>query len=166
MESPADALVHALKYGGWRDLGEMMGARMAAVPVPVGGDPVIVPVPTTEQRRRERGYNQAEVLARVVARLRGIPLVDGLERPGGRSQVRLNPQERLSNVMGSFVLRSGLGSCIRERDVILLDDVLTTGATALSATVALSGGGARSVHLLTFARAIPFQAEGRRHSPN
>lgn len=162
MEPPADALVHALKYGGWRTLGEMMGSRMAAVPGPVGGDAVAVPVPTTERRRRDRGYNQAQVLAAVVARLRGMPLVEALERPGGRTQVRLGPEERRANVMGSFRLLPAVGSRIRGREVILIDDVLTTGATAISAAGTLSQGGAGSVHLLTFARALPFGAEERR----
>lgn len=165
MEPPADALVHALKYGGWRSLGEMMGSRMASVSVPFQGKPVAVFVPTTEQRRRERGYNQAEVLARVVARLWGVPLVEALERPVGRTQVRLSPQERRSNVLGSFTLRPGLDSLIRGREVILIDDVLTTGATALSTVGALSKGGAGSVHLLTFARALPFATEECRPTP-
>jgi ComF family protein len=166
MEPPADALIHALKYGGWRSLGEMMGSRMAATSVPFRGDPVMVPVPTTERRRRERGYNQAEVLAGVVARLRGIPLVEALERPGGRTQVRLSSAERRSNVLGSFVLRPEARARILGKEVLLIDDVLTTGATALSATRTLSQGGAGSVHLLTFARALPFGAEDRRSSPS
>ena len=165
MEPPADALIHALKYGGWQRLGEMMGSRMAAVPVPFRGDPVAVPVPTTEQRRRERGYNQAEVLAEVVARLWGVPLVDALERQGGRTQVRLGSRERRSNVLGLFFLRPGSGSLVQGREVVLIDDVLTTGATALSAVGTLGEGGAGSVHLLTFARALPFDAEERRPYP-
>jgi len=158
LEPPADTLVHALKYGGWEALGAMMGSRMAAVPLPIQGRAVAVPVPTTEQRRRERGYNQAKVLAGVVARLRGVPLVEALERPGGRTQVRLGSQERRRNVAGSFRFRPGLGSRVRGMEVILIDDVLTTGATALAAVEALKEGGAGSVHLLTFARALPFAA--------
>jgi ComF family protein len=159
MEPPADALVHALKYGGWRSLGELMGSRMAAIALPLRGRAVAVPVPTTEQRRRERGYNQATILAQVVARLKEVPLVEALERPGGRTQVRLGPQERRRNVRGSFRARPDLGSRIEGRDVILIDDVLTTGATALAAVEALTEGGAGSVHLLTFARALPFASD-------
>ena len=75
LESPASDLVHALKYGGWRSLGELMGSRMAALVSQTIGDSVVVPVPTTPQRRRMRGYNQARVLAEVVARELGIPAI-------------------------------------------------------------------------------------------
>jgi ComF family protein len=166
MEPPADALVHALKYGGWRSLGEMMGRRMATVCPPVGGDPVVVPLPTTSRRRRMRGYNQARVLAEVVARELGVALVEALDRPSGGTQVRSGPRERRSNVHGSFRVVPSSRSRFRGLEVILIDDVLTTGATALSAASALGEKGAKSVRLLTFARALPFGAEGRRTSLN
>jgi len=162
MEPPADALVHALKYGGWSLLGEMMGCRMAAVCPPMGSESLVIPIPTTSRRRRLRGYNQARVLAEVVARELGIPLVEVLDRPKGGTQVRLGPRERRSNVQGSFRVIPSLCSRIQGLRVILVDDVLTTGATALSAALALGGKGAESVHLLTFARALPFGIEGRR----
>jgi ComF family protein len=162
METPADALVHALKYEGWRSLGEFMGRRMAAVCRPVSGDPIAVPTPTTPRRRRIRGYNQAEVLADVVARELGIPLVRALDRPKGGTQVRSGPMERRRNVEGSFQVLPSARSRIRGREVILIDDVLTTGATAVSAAGALGEKGARSVRLVTFARALPFGSEGRR----
>ena len=162
MEPPTDALVHALKYGGWRSLGEMMGRRMVAVSSPPGGNSVVVPIPTTSRRRRMRGYNQARVLAEVVARELGIATLEALDRPRGGSQVRLGPRERRSNVQGSFNVIPSLCSQIQGLEVILIDDVLTTGATALSAASALGEKGAKSVHLLTFARALPFGFEGHR----
>jgi ComF family protein len=162
MEPPADALVHALKYGGWHSLGEMMGRRMAAVYSPPERGLVVVPIPTTSRRRRMRGYNQARVLAEVVARELGVTVVEALDRSRGGTQVRLGPRERRSNVQGSFRVIPSSCSRIRGTGVILVDDVLTTGATALSAASALGEKGAKSVHLLTFARALPFGAEGRR----
>jgi ComF family protein len=162
MEPPADALVHALKYDGWRSLGSLMGRRMAEVCIQVSGGPLIVPVPTTSRRQRVRGYNQATVLAQVVSKRLELPLVDGLLRSHGGTQVRAGPRERREKVAGAFRVVSSARSRIRGRDVILIDDVLTTGATASSAAVALGEGGAGSVHLLAFARALPFGSGKRR----
>lgn len=164
MEPPADALVHALKYGGWRALGEFMGRRMAGVSPRPSGNPVVIPVPTTTRRRRERGYNQARVLAQVVAGELGFPLVDALERRKGRTQVRLGPRERKANVDGAFQVRPGLGSRIWGTEVILIDDVLTTGATSKAAALELGSLGADSVHLVTFARTLPVGTERRNRS--
>jgi ComF family protein len=164
MEAPADALVHALKYGGWRPLGELMGRRMAAVCPPVSPDSVVVPVPTTPERRRIRGYNQARVLAEVVARELDRTLFEGLSRAKGGTQVRAGPSDRRKKVEGAFDVVRTTRSRIRGREVILIDDVLTTGATASSAASALGETGAGPVHLLTFARALPFGSGGERGS--
>ncbi|MBT8395848.1 MAG: ComF family protein [Gemmatimonadetes bacterium] len=162
LEPPADALVHALKYGGWRSLANLMGRKMAQVCPRALTDPLIIPVPTTPGRRRTRGYNQAFVLAEAVAEeVRGT-VSEALARPRGRTQVRLGPSERRVNVEGSFVTVPSSRSRIRGREVILIDDVLTTGATALSATGVLAREGASSVCLLTFARALPFGGSGGR----
>lgn len=164
MEPPADALVHALKYGGWRSLGELLGRRMAAVCSEPDRPSVVVPIPTTSRRRRMRGYNQAGVLAEVVARQLGLVVVEAIDRPRGGTQVRLGPRERRSNVQGSFRVPPSSRSRIRELGVILIDDVMTTGATALAAVAALADTGVESVQLVTFARALPFGGEGRRDS--
>jgi ComF family protein len=159
LEPPADALVHALKYGGWRGLGQSMGRLMARrIPEPFP-ESVVVPVPTTHERRRARGYNQARVLAEVVAGELSLNLVDALERSRGRTQVSLAPVERRSNVAGAFRPRSAAFSRIQGAEVILVDDVLTTGATGASAAGALAEAGAKSVRLLTFARALPFRMD-------
>ncbi len=109
MEAPADALVHALKYGGWRSLGEVMGGYMAKLLPPMAGVPLVVPVPTTPHRKRMRGYNQARVLAEVVAGEIGACVEDALERPRGGTQVRMGPRERrcprVGRFSGAFVLR-------------------------------------------------------------
>ncbi|MEX1259077.1 MAG: phosphoribosyltransferase family protein [Gemmatimonadota bacterium] len=132
---------------------------MAHVPLPglpdLAGVP-IVPVPTTLRRLRDRGYNQAGVLAATVARATGGILLEALSRmEGGESQVALHPDERRANVKGAFLLRDSSAAEIRGRDILLVDDVLTTGATAVAAAETLGAGGARSVTLLTFARALP-----------
>jgi ComF family protein len=149
-------MIHALKYRGWRNMAELMGKKMAGEGPPRGSDPVLVPVPTTARRRRIRGYNQAAVLAGALSKLWKLPVQELLIRPSGRSQVRLGPRERAANVEGAFQLSGGFRSRIGGQDVILVDDVLTTGATAKAAALALAEGGIGSVHLRTFARALPF----------
>lgn len=162
LRPPADALVHALKYGGWPALADPMGRRMAAVELPVlpNSHTLAVPVPTTRARRRRRGYNQAELLARIVATERGIPWVDALERTGRSvTQVALHPTQRRANVENVFSCRPEGAERIGDGRVLLIDDVLTTGATAGAAAGVLIEAGARAVTLLTFARALPFRSD-------
>ncbi len=156
---PADAFVHALKYGGWEALALEMAERMIRPEVwpsdlPPGTP--IVPVPTTRERERDRGYNQAERLAKAVAEGVGFPLVHALTRRGsGGSQVALHPDERRANVEGAFSTDPACRFRVSGRAVVLVDDVLTTGATASAAALALEQGGATGVTLLVFARALP-----------
>lgn len=154
LEPPADALVHALKYGGWRGLAEPMGRRLARIcPLP---DHVIVPVPTTPARARRRGYNQAALLADAYARALGTAPLDGLVRVReGSSQVSLPPDQRRANVEGAFEVPRAAAAALAGRRVALVDDVLTTGATAGAAAGALERAGARGVIVITFARALP-----------
>lgn len=162
LQPPADRLVHALKYGGWRELAEPMGRRIARIPLAekAGGSvrAVVVPVPTTRTRRRRRGYNQAAALADTVARALDRPLLEALHRrDGGRTQVALHPLERGRNVSRAFSVRGAVASHLRQRPVLLVDDVLTTGATAGAAARCLEAAGAGSVTMLTFARALPYR---------
>lgn len=155
---PADGLVHALKYEGWRELGGFMSDAMVEVARDVPAD-VVVPVPTTGSRRKKRGYNQAEVLAELVASAIGVQMVQALNRRRGEgSQTSLTPAERRANVRGAFVRGPGLGALLRGADVLLVDDVLTTGATGGEAATALAGAGAGTVTLVTYARALPSTA--------
>ena len=161
LEAPADRLVHALKYGGWKALGTLMGERMARVPLPAGGagpPSVVVPVPTTRTRRRRRGYNQAAVLARAVGAASERPVARALvRRSGGRTQVALQPMERGHNVLRAFSVREDETGRVRGRHVLLVDDVLTTGATGGAAARALDEAGVAGVTLLTFTRALPYR---------
>lgn len=158
---PADALVHALKYEGWCGLAEEMGRDMAALPTPPrrgAEERVVVPIPTTRRRIKTRGYNQAALLAQRVAAARSLPLVEALvRRGGGGTQVALHPSQRKANVKGAFSLREGESSRLRGAHVLLVDDVLTTGATAGAAALELARSGAVEVTLMTYARALPFR---------
>lgn len=157
LHHPADALVHQLKYRGWRALGAFMAERLAMVPLP--GDVaaetrLVVAVPTTEARLRERGYNQAEVLARTFAAATARSVVPALRRaPGTSSQTNLQPVARMANVAGAFRLADEAEKEIAGEHLLLVDDVLTTGATVIACAEALMVAGARCVSVLTFARA-------------
>lgn len=164
---PADKLVHALKYGGWAELAREMGRTMASLRLPAapaGASRLVVPVPTTRERVRERGYNQAELLARSVAETLDIPFLEGLVRVrGGATQVALPPSQRRANVKGAFAARGGEAAPrIEGAHVVLVDDVLTTGSTAGAAASELVRMGASEVTLLVYARAMPFRADEAR----
>jgi ComF family protein len=154
---PADRLVHQLKYGGWRALSGPMAERMNRVLLPRELREevrIVIPVPTTAARRRARGYNQAELLALGYANAAGLECVPLLERArAAESQISLQPQERAANVAGAFQL-SGSASRLENMHVLLIDDVLTTGATSAECAQTLVRGGARCVSVLTFARAL------------
>lgn len=158
MAGTAAAIVHALKYRGWSGLAAEMGERMAGerFSPPVGAEiGLVVPVPLSEARRRQRGFNQAELLAQTVADLLGLPLALDLlaRRRHTRRQARLAPRQRSRNVQGAFAAVEGRGAGLAGAHVLLVDDVLTTGATAQACVRALCGEGARAVSVLTFARA-------------
>lgn len=147
----ARTLVHLLKYEQVLPLGRYFARQLHQLPLP--DFDLVIPVPLGRQRRRERGYNQAEEVARHLARLRGRACApDGLRRrKETRSQAGLDAGQREHNVRDAFVaLRTPR---LRDQRILLLDDVLTTGATARAAAEALKAGGARQVHLLTVARA-------------
>lgn len=155
---PADSLVHALKYDGWRELAPFLGERMvrALEPSLRGEAQVVVPVPTTARRRRERGYNQAELLAKHLAPRLERPLAQALvRRDDGHTQVALQRRERMDNVRTAFEPRSAEAREVQGRRVLLVDDVLTTGATAGAAALTLAEMGAAGIVLVAFARSLP-----------
>ena len=113
---------------------------------------VVVPVPLYRVRRRERGFNQAAVLAHALAaglRCRSIPATLRRIRPTA-TQTNLTAPQRLSNVQNAF--ESKRGKQLSGKSVLLIDDVMTTGATVNACAKALKKGGAASVYVLTVAR--------------
>lgn len=116
---------------------------------------VIVPVPLHWRKRWDRGFNQAELLAREVAKQRRLPVLKALRRKRATAvQASLARAGRRRNVAGAFTLRDAAQSATQLKDarVLLIDDVMTTGATASACAAALKRAGARSVTLLTLAR--------------
>jgi len=146
----ADA-IQALKYGARPAVARPLGAWLAGrVALPPGA--VLVPVPLGRRRRISRGYDQAALLAGHLARASGRPRLLGALRRQRETppQVGRTRAERARNVAGAFVPG---GRRVAGLDVVLVDDVVTTGATADAAAAALRAAGARSVTVVALARA-------------
>jgi ComF family protein len=166
MEDPVRQIVHALKYSGWSTVAQGMAFRMAALDFPrelEDETPVVIPVPLAATRLRQRGYNQAGLLATGIASARGWELQSDVlfrTRSSG-SQTHLHPAERRANVANAFRAALDRPDSIGGGHALLVDDVWTTGATTMSCADALLLAGARAVSAVTFARALP---EIERHS--
>lgn len=113
---------------------------------------LLIPVPLHHVRRRERGYNQAAILAHALGRRLGRPVRPGLLRRirPTATQTNLTAKERLSNVVGAFKYKRT--KRLKDQRVLLIDDVMTTGATVNACAKTLKRGGAASVHVVTAAR--------------
>jgi ComF family protein len=158
-----DAL-HELKYAGEKRLAVPLGAAIARRwrRAGAGGD-VLVPVPVHADRARARGYDQAELIARSAARDLRLPCAPILERTRATiAQFDLDRSARATNVHGAFRLRPGLTGSARPigraerpltgRWAVLIDDVVTTGATLAACAEPLIGAGAIGVSAITVAR--------------
>lgn len=142
-------LIHLYKYAGMRPLAAPLGELLgAALPRDERFD-VVVPVPLHWRRRWSRGFNQSELLARLTAKRCGVPMRAALRRMRATdAQAGLSNSRRRRNVAGAFRARESLAG----KRVLLVDDVMTTGATASACAAALKRAGARSVALLALAR--------------
>ncbi len=157
---PARAAVHRLKFSGWRGVGEALAAAVAALGPPPAD--AVTWVPLASRRRAERGFDQARVLARALARELDLPAVAFVRRTKATApQARRTREERLEAMRDAF-------TCIPQKPVpsrlLLVDDVLTTGATASACAGALVQGGAREIHLLTACRSFTDRPPGPRGS--
>ncbi len=150
----AQRLVHMLKYQGQTAAGQALGralGRMLERESLAEARPVVVPVPLHGSRLRERGYNQSVLIARAMARVLDLSLEDrALKRVRAtETQTNLDSAERGANMEGAF--RSRRRDRVRERRVLLVDDVVTTGATANACAAALLEAGASEVDVATVA---------------
>ena len=140
-----------LKYGRKIALASVMATHMKRPLGDLSPGALLVPVPLHRWRLWRRGFNQALLIARALGREVDPDL---LRRTRATPRLKgLNPAERRATVRGAFAVRPG--ASVKGRDIILVDDVLTTGATAEACARALRKGGAGQVELLAFARVLP-----------
>ena len=157
----ARTLVHALKYQDRTDLAPTMGRWMARAGHELLKEAdMLIPVPLHWRRSWSRRYNQSGALARVIAAQAGIPVGgDVLQRTRQtRQQVGLSRAERARNVQGAFRIAAEKKTIVQGRRIVLIDDVLTSGATVDTCARVLLRARAASVDVLVFARVVePFK---------
>ena len=149
--------IHAFKYGGNLTLGERLGRLMAEHDYPsfrIRDYSLILPVPLHPRRLRQRGFNQAVILAREISRRHDVAMDFRTLRRivDTESQAGLKKEERRSNIMKAFSIADP--ERIRGQNILLVDDVYTTGSTLGECAKTLLKGGAEAVGALTLARAI------------
>jgi len=155
-EDPVRSVLHKLKYRRDISLGDSLAAQMVFFVQDLNWPvDLIIPIPLGRQRQKERGYNQVGMIARPLAMALDLEYIPrGLTRhKETRSQVGLSQRERRENVHGAFTAASG----VRNRTVLMMDDVSTTGSTLSAGAEALFLSGARDVYALTVARAMKLE---------
>src|SRR6202030_2142644 len=153
----ARTLVHALKYQDRTDLAPAMGRWMARAGQELLAEAdILVPVPLHWRRGWSRRYNQSGALARVISHQTGVKLAsEALRRVRPtQQQIGLSRSQRASNVQGAFKVAADRIADIQGRRVVLIDDVLTSGATAGACARALLRARAAQVEVLVFARVV------------
>jgi ComF family protein len=150
-QGAARTAVLTLKFRSARSLAPLMGdlLREHLEVRPLRAD-CVVPVPLSAARLRQRGFNQATLLAEYVAPSLGADLADVLRRENRAAQVRLDAARRTTNLAGAFACRDP--ARVAGKNVLLVDDVVTTGATVSACASTLALAGASRVRVLAFAR--------------
>jgi ComF family protein len=151
-------LIHLFKYRGWEILAEILALRILSSEWSTArfwNADLLIPVPISRVRRRERGYNQSERLAGELSGLVGLPVGSDLlvRKRWRRSQVGLPHRFRQENVRGAFAVATGAEERIAGRRIMIVDDVITTGATLSACFDVLQSAGVGTVSCVSFGRA-------------
>ncbi len=165
-ESGLRELIHLLKYDGVRPAAGVLGRMLAEAITPLqagftAGPVLVVPVPLHIGKRRQRGFNQAELIARAALKLTAVDrfeLLPALRRTREtQSQIGLSRHQRRENLRGAFAVNQP--GEIRGREVLLVDDVFTTGTTVSECARVLRRAGATKVYVATVARTLKLEAQ-------
>ncbi len=168
MKAGLRELIHLLKYGGVRPAANVLGRMLAEAiatlePEFPAGSMVLVPVPLHRAKLRQRGFNQAELIARAAIKI--SPMRDRLHLCAGvlertretASQIGLTSHQRRENLRGAFAVAQR--ELVKGREVLLVDDVYTTGATVSECARVLRRAGATKVWVATVARTLKISAQ-------
>jgi len=147
-------LIHRFKYGKKIPLGKRLGQRLGET---INDDSIflksdfLIPVPLHKSRYRERGFNQSDILAEGISKVIGLSVLKSVlkRKKNTKDQTRLSPQEREKNVRGAFVVIEP--ERINGKKIILVDDVITTGATLSECAWMLKQAGAEKILGMTIA---------------
>lgn len=158
-EEPLRTMVHQMKYSSKRRFATHTGESLARK-INVSGEflcDYVIPVPLHHTRRRERGYNQTEMIAKGFCRVTGLPVAGKfLKRVrGGASQTTRSRKERADSIRNSFAVPERKISALKGKSVLLIDDVFTTGATLSECCRILKSAGAAKVYAATVALVQP-----------
>ena len=151
---PWSALITQFKFHGQAGWARSFAALMRsapAVPKALEAADLVVPMPLARERLAERGFNQALLLARALAASKARPDVL-LRVRHTRAQTALDRRGRLANVEGAFAVEPALAAAVRARQVVLVDDVMTSGASVFTAAGALRRAGAAGIVAVVLAR--------------
>ncbi len=150
-------IIHGLKYSGIRSIGMEFGAMLASrlISEEMTGYDLVVPLPIHAAKKRERGYNQSDLIAEAIASALGIPAEKNLVKRAvyTRTQTSLGAESRAGNVESIFLPKKNTAARLKGKRVLLADDVITTGATVNSCAEALLIGGAARVDVAAIAAA-------------
>ena len=153
-KDPIRKAIHRLKYKKDISLGAVFSSYLICLlEAQCWNIHAVVPVPLSIARQRERGYNQSALLAKPLALAKGLSYQPGLLKrtKETKSQVSLSLEERIKNVEGAFQADE---ECVRGKNILLIDDVTTSGATIDACSIALLQAGATCVYGLTLARTL------------
>jgi ComF family protein len=157
-EGKLQAIIHGLKYQGYTSLGVKAGRKVGERIESANDFPKadgVLPVPLHPLKKRERGYNQSELICQGIEEVTGIPVRTDLliRRKYTVSQTQLSLEERKENVGDAFEINEKKRGDISGKSFILVDDVITTGSTINACAKALATAGAKSVHVASIALA-------------
>lgn len=153
LDDAARRIVSAYKDGDERRLRTVIASRMAdyVSPLERARGFVVAFVPDTAEALRRRGFDHSREIAEELARLAGLECVDVFERPKSTDQRELGRRQRIDNMRNAMRVKEGANV---PRNVLVVDDVCTTGATIYAACTALREAGAECIHALTFAQVM------------